>query len=250
MNYPDLADRIVLVTGGAQGIGAAIVRAFHDQGARVFFCDTDLRAGRQLVRGLGARAVFAQVDLRRETELVRWIRGIAGAGAQGRTIHALINNAARDPRIALEKTSTDAWDDLFATNLRAYFLTSREAARHMSRGSSIVNLASITFHQGPAHMSAYVATKGGVIGLTRSLARELGPRHIRVNTVSPGWVMTERQLRQFVTPAIKRQIKQAQCIPQLLEPEEIAGVVLFLAAEASQAMTGQELLVDRGWFYS
>lgn len=247
MIFPELRGRLILVTGGANGIGAAIVQAFHTHGAEVSFCDRDATAGRALERTLGDRAVFHPVDLRKEMEIVQWIAG-AGSGRGG--IHVLVNNAARDPRIALAATSADEWDDLFATNLRAYFLACREAAQRMRRGGAIINLASITFHQGPARMSAYVATKGGVLGLTRSLARELGPRRIRVNTVSPGWVMTERQLKQFVTPAVKRQIKRAQCIPDLIAPEDIAEVVLFLASDSSRAMTGQELLVDRGWYHS
>jgi NAD(P)-dependent dehydrogenase (short-subunit alcohol dehydrogenase family) len=245
MIFPELEGRHIMVTGGANGIGAAIVRAFCAQGAIVSFCDRKVAAGRALARTLGDRAAFHQVDLRNEPEIVRWI---AGTGSS--KIHVLVNNAARDPRMALADTTAGAWDDLFATNLRACFLASREAARRMPRGGAIINLASITFHQGPARMSAYVATKGGVLGLTRSLARELGPRRIRVNTVSPGWVMTERQLKQFVTPTVKRLIKRAQCIPDLIAPEDIADVVLFLASNSSRAMTGQELLVDRGWYHS
>jgi len=114
---------------------------------------------------------------------------------------------------------------------------------------SIVNLCSVTFHSGPVNMSAYVATKGGVLGFTRSLARELGPRCIRVNAVSPGWIMTERQLREYVTPAVKRMVRDAQCVETSLGPEEIADVVLFLASDSSRAMTGQELLADRGWYH-
>ena len=162
----------------------------------------------------------------------------------------LVNNAGRDPRIALEDTSGADWDQLFATNVKACFLTCREAAPAMPAGGSIINLASITFHQGPADMTAYVGTKGAVLGFTRSLARELGPQRIRVNTLSPGWVMTERQLRMFVTPAVKKLIRSRQCLPDLIRPEEIAEVILFLASDASQAMTGQELLVDRGWYHS
>ncbi|MGH6631675.1 MAG: SDR family NAD(P)-dependent oxidoreductase, partial [Burkholderiales bacterium] len=118
------------------------------------------------------------------------------------------------------------------------------------RGAAVINLASITFHIAPAEMSAYVATKGGILGFTRSLARELGRRQIRVNAVSPGWVMTERQLRQFVTPAVKRLIRRSQSIPDLLQPDEIADVVMFLASDVSRAITGQEILVDRGWAHS
>ena len=247
MTIPELKGRNILVTGGANGIGAAIVRGFHAQGACVFFCDKDVPSGRALARDLGKRALFHAVNLALEAEIVRWIQDV---GRRKGSIHALVNNAARDPRLGLARTSAADWDDLFATNLRAYFLTSREAVPWMKSGGVIINLASITFHQGPANMTAYVATKGGVLGFTRSLARELGPRRIRVNTISPGWVMTERQLRQYVTLATKKTIRRAQCIADLIQPEEIAEVVLFLASDASRAITGQELLVDRGWYHS
>ena len=245
--YPDLKNKIVLVTGGANGIGAAIVRAFCKQRARVFFCDTDIRAGRKLRHALGNKVVFSSVDLINEKEVCRWIHDI---GTRGKEIGVLVNNAASDPRIPLHKTSATDWDELFARNLRAYFLTSREATTWMDNGASIINLASITFHNAPAEMTAYVATKGGVLGFTRSLARELGPRRIRVNALSPGWIMTERQLRQYVTPATERLIRTRQCIPDLIEPEEIADVALFLASNASAAITGQEILADRGWEHS
>jgi D-xylose 1-dehydrogenase len=247
MNVPEFQGQTVLVTGGANGIGESIVRLFHARGASVGFCDKDERGGLALAAELGARATFEKVDLTREKAIARWIR--ASARLSGR-IDVLTNNAGRDPRIQLKDTSIAEWDALFAVNLRAYFLTCRAAVEFMKPGASIINLASITFHQGPPNMTAYVATKGGIIGFTRSLARELGSRGIRVNTVSPGWVMTERQLRQFVTPAIRRMVKKSQCIPELLQPEEIAEIVLFLGSNASRAMTGQELLADRGWCFS
>ena len=247
MIIPELKGRNIIVTGGANGIGEAMVRAFHAQGARVFFCDVDGPAGQSLVKELGERAEFQKLNLTREREVTRWL---AGLGRRLGIIHALINNAARDPRIPLGRTTAKEWDELFATNLRAYFLTSREAVKWMRPGAGIINLASITFHHAPANMTAYVATKGGVLGFTRSLARELGPKRIRVNTISPGWIMTERQLQQFVTPAVKRLIRRSQCIPDLLQPDEIAEVALFLASDASRGMTGQELLVDRGWYHS
>lgn len=246
--YPDLRNRSVVVTGGANGIGEAIVRAFHAQEAVVHFCDTDAAAGQALARELGERVVFTRVDLKREAQIVRWVKRITRGG---KPVHALVNNAARDPRMKLEEMSVKDWDDLFATNLRAYFLMAREVSPAFPKGAgAIINFASITFHIAPTPMTAYVATKGGILGFTRSLARELGPRGTRVNTVSPGWVMTERQLQEFVTPAVKRLIRRSQCIPHLLQPAEIAEVVLFLASEASRAITGQELLVDRGWAHS
>ncbi len=246
--YTDLRDGSILVTGGANGIGTAIVRAFHAQDALVYFCDMDAAAGEALAGELGERAVFTRVNLTREAEIVRWVKQVTKTG---KPVRALVNNAARDPRMTLESMSVKDWDDLFATNLRAYFLMARETAPHMADGAgAIINLASITFHIAPAEMSAYVATKGGALGFTRSLARELGPRGIRVNTVSPGWIMTERQLKEFVTPAVKRLIRRSQCVPALLRPEDIAEVVLFLASDASRAITGQEILADRGWAHS
>ncbi len=246
--YTDLLGRHVLVTGGANGIGEATVRAFHRQGARVFFCDTDARAGQRLAKELGSDADFQRVDLRREADICRWIGRI---GARGHHIHVLVNNAAIDPRMPIEHSSVKFLDEIWAVNLRAYIIAAREAARHMPIGmGAIINLSSITFHTGPVNMTAYVATKGGVLGFTRSLARELGPRGTRVNCVSPGWVMTERQLREYVTANTKRLIQKAQCIETLLGPDDIADVVLFLASDASRALTGQELLADRGWQHS
>jgi NAD(P)-dependent dehydrogenase (short-subunit alcohol dehydrogenase family) len=245
--YPDLLNRDVLVTGGAHGLGAAIVRAFHEQGARTYFCDLDERAGRALSDELGEGAFFRKVDLLKEDEIRQWIDSI---GAHDNVIRALVNNPAADPRIPLESMTARAWDNLFALNLRAYFLTCREAVKWMGEGSAIINLGSVAFHNAPAHMSAFVASKAAVLGLTRSLARELGPRRIRVNAVSPGWVLTERQMRDPPSVGFKRQLRQQQCIPDLLTPDEIASVVVFLASEASSAITGQEILADRGWAHS
>ena len=242
--YPDLKSAPVLVTGGANGIGAATVRSFRAQGARVFFCDIDVPRGKALAKELGAH--FSRVNLQNEREICAWIRQVAAEGH----IRVLVNNAANDPRIPLKGHTAKQWDDLVARNLRPMFLAAREAAPYMRPGGSIVNLASITFHIAPAQMTAYVATKGGVLGFTRSLARELGPRGIRVNAVSPGWIMTERQLRDYVTPAVKRLIKRSQCVPTLIQPHEIADVILFLASNASAAITGQEILADGGWAYS
>lgn len=245
--YPELSGRHVVITGGANGIGEALVRAFHAQKATVYFCDLDAEAGSALARSLGPQCHFSPVNLQSEKAIRRWIAQVRKSAP---TLHAVVNNAARDPRIPFDTMTSKQWDDLFASNLRAYFLVSQSALPALTKGSAIVNLASLTFHSAPTPMSAYVATKGGVIGFTRSLARELGPREIRVNTVSPGWVMTERQLRQFVTPAVKRLIRASQSLPGLIQPEEIADVVLFLASEGARAITGQEFLVDRGWMHS
>lgn len=244
--YDELAGRLVLITGGANGIGQAMVEAFHAQGAVVCFCDLDDRAGVRLAKRLGDRAEFAKVNLCREAGIKRWVAHLAKRHGD---IHVLINNAARDPRIALEDVTAKVWDDLIAGNIRAYFLACREASPHLAKASSIINFSSITIHTAPVQMSSYVATKAAAIGLTRSLARELGPRRIRVNSIAPGWIMTERQLKEHVTPAVKRQIRAEQCIPDLIQTEEVADVALFLASDASRAMTGQQFVVDRGWVH-
>lgn len=244
--FPEMQGKTVLITGGANGIGAAMVRAFAAQGAKVEFCDVDATAASKLVQELKGKATFTKVDLVKERLIVKWIQGVVKRHG---AIHTVINNAASDPRIALADTTAEAWDTLHARNLRAYFLVCREAAPHLPAGAAIVNFSSITVHNGPPIMSAYVSTKAGIIGFSRSLARELGPRGIRVNVISPGWIMTERQLREYVTPAAKKLIRQSQCIPTLNVPEEVADVALFLASDLSRAVTGQELLVDRGWVH-
>jgi NAD(P)-dependent dehydrogenase (short-subunit alcohol dehydrogenase family) len=245
--FPELQGRAVVVTGGANGIGEAVVRAFHAQGARVFFCDKDAVRGTALARELGADVSFQAVDLVSESAIVEWNAAIK---REAKSIHALINNAAWDPRIPFLETTARQWDDLFAVNLRAYFLMARECAPAMPRGSAIVNLSSVTFYNTPTQMVAYVATKGGVIGFTRCLARELGPSRIRVNCVSPGWVFTERQIRDYLTEENKRLVQERQCIPDFIQPAEMADVILFLASDLSACVTGQEILADRGWAHS
>ncbi len=245
--FQEFKDEAVVVTGGANGIGAATVRAFHSQGAKVFFCDKDSVAGTELAAELKTRAFFTPVDLTQESELIAWTGTIKGAANR---IRALVNNAAWDPRIPFLEMTSGQWDDLFALNMRAYFLMARECAPAMVRGSSIVNFGSVTFYNTPPQMVAYVATKGAVLGFTRCLARELGRSGIRVNCLAPGWVHTERQLRDYLTRESKEMIEERQCIPEFIQPGEIANVVLFLASELSASITGQEILADRGWAHS
>ncbi|MCL4108120.1 UNVERIFIED_CONTAM: hypothetical protein GTU68_055820 [Idotea baltica] len=227
-----------------------MVRAFADQGATVHFCDIDAERGEKLAAEIPS-AIFTKVDLRQETEVVAWLSAITAE--HGGNIKALVNNAACDPRIPLADLTMEKWDNLFATNLRAMAITCRELAPHFVSsgiGGSIINFSSVTFNIAPTEMSAYISTKAGIQGLTRGLARELGPKNIRVNTISPGWVMTERQLKDYVTDEVKTMLHEKQCVPRLLEPAEIADVALFLASDQSRAMTGQELLADLGMAFS
>lgn len=243
----DLLKKRIVITGGANGIGKAMVQAFDAMGACVSFCDIDSSEGKELEK-VTENARFSKVDLLKESAVRKWIDQ---AAALDGAIDVLINNAAADPRIDFHAMTSQQWDTLFARNIRAYFLTTQQSAQHFPKtGGAIINFSSITIHKSPANMEAYVSTKAATVGLTQSLARELGPKNIRVNTLSPGWVMTERQLKQFVTPQVKKMLKKEQCIPRLIEPNEIANVAMFLASDLSQAITGQEILVDRGWSHA
>ncbi len=248
--FPDLKGAHVVITGGGQGIGEALVRAFDAQGAMVHFCDIDSERGEK-VAGSTDNAKFTRVDLREEKEVVQWLETLSSQHSG--EIKVLINNAACDPRIPLAELTMEKWDNLFAVNIRAMAITCRELAPHFSKenfGSSIVNFSSVTFKIAPPEMCAYVATKAGIQGFSRSLARELGPEKIRVNCVSPGWVMTERQLKDYVTDEVKTMLHERQCVPRLLQPEDMADVALFLASDASRGVTGQEILADLGMAFS
>ncbi len=243
--YADLKHQCVLITGGATGIGESLVRAFAAQESYVFFCDIQDEAGQSLSEALGEHVVFSCVDLTEEDQVVSWIQGIAQIHP---AIKVLLNNAAQDTRLPLQETTMERWDKLTGINLRAAYLCTQQVAPYMKNNdASIVNFGSVTFQLGEAGLSAYVTAKGAIVAMSRSLARELGPDHIRVNTLSPGWVMTERQLRLHVNEEAKKRILENQCIPSLIEPEEIAEVALFLASNASQAITGQNIAVNRGW---
>ena len=243
VTYEDLAGKTVLITGGANGIGRAMVQAFAGQGSKVHFCDIDSESGSALANGI-ENASFDKVDLTSAPQLQQWIDNVATTNQK---IDVLINNAARDPRISLPSMTCEDWDQLFALNIRSFMIAAQRSAPHMPPRSSIVNFSSITFHLSPAEMTAYVATKGAIVGFTQALARELGQQRIRVNTLSPGWIMTDRQLEMFVTDEVKTMLKNSQCIPDLIQPNEIANVAMFLASETSSAITSQEILVDRGW---
>lgn len=247
MPFPDLKEKHVLITGGANGIGQSMVKKFEQLGSMVSFCDIDVDAGQKVAESCQSSR-FTKVDLTKEKSVRKWVDQSADFFGK---IDVLINNAAADPRIEFDEMTCQQWDQLFTRNLRAYFLTAQQARPYFPEsGGSIINFSSITAHLSPASMQAYVATKAAVIGFSQSLAREFGPQDIRVNTLSPGWVMTPRQLEQFVTPSTRKMLKKSQCIPKLIQPEEIANVAAFLASELSSAMTGQELLVDRGWSHA
>jgi NAD(P)-dependent dehydrogenase (short-subunit alcohol dehydrogenase family) len=248
--YPSLKDRAVLVTGGASGIGASIVEHFARQGARVGFIDFDAAAARRLLATLGDDAGtcrFVEADLR---DIAKLRSAIDRLRAElGRPFGVLVNNAARDDRHAIESVTPEYWDERMATNLRHQFFAAQAIREEMiaAGGGSIVNMSSVSFLLGQGNMPVYLTAKSAVVGLTRALARDLGPHRIRVNAVFPGWIMTERQIQLWLTPEGEAELKRSQCIPEKLYPPDIARMVLWLAADDSRLVTAQNFVVDGGW---
>ncbi len=247
--YPSLRGRCVLVTGGATGIGACLVRAFAAQGARVGFLDIDTAAGTALAADLlGAPTppLFVQADLTNTAALHAAVAAVRRAFGP---ITVLLNNAANDQRHSLESVSPESWDAGIAVNLKHQFFAAQAVAPDMQAagGGSIVNFGSISWMLKQGGMPVYTTSKAAVQGLTRSLARDLGRHHIRVNTLVPGWVMTEKQVALWVDEAARADIARGQCINTPLLPEHIAAMALFLAADDSALCTAQDFVVDGGW---
>jgi NAD(P)-dependent dehydrogenase (short-subunit alcohol dehydrogenase family) len=248
-HYPSLQDRGVLITGGASGIGATLVAEFAAQGARVGFIDLDAKAGEALAAALaGARhaPVFVAADL---TDVKALDRAIAAIRERIGPITALLNNAANDQRHSIDATTSESWDAGVAVNLKHQFFAAKNVAADMKAngGGSIVNFGSTSWKLKQGGMPVYTTSKAAVQGLTRSLARDFGPFNIRVNTLLPGWVMTEKQIRLWLDDKGKEDIARGQCINQPLLPEHIARMALFLAADDSAMCTAQDFIVDGGW---
>jgi D-xylose 1-dehydrogenase len=247
--YPSLRDRAVLITGGATGIGATLVEQFAAQGARVGFIDLAAQAGEALVAALkDARhtPVFVAADL---TDINALDRAIATIRERTGPIAALLSNAANDQRHKIEETTPESWDASIAVNLKHQFFAAKNVAADMKAagGGSIVNFGSVTWKLKQSSLPVYATSKAAVQGLTRSLARDFGPFNIRVNTLVPGWVMTEKQVRLWLDDKGKEEIARGQCINQPLLPEHIARMALFLAADDSAMCTAQDFIVDGGW---
>ena len=248
--YPSLKDRTVFVTGGGAGIGASIVEHFCRQGARVAFVDIDRAASRAVVERIAASdhpaPLFLPCDLR---DIPALRAAIARAVEALGPIRILINNAAHDERHAIDEVTPEYWDDRMAVNLRHQFFAVQAVHKGMAEagGGAIVNIGSVTWLVGQGGMPGYSAAKSAIVGLTRSLARDLGVDNIRVNSVLPGWIMTERQVAKWLTPESEAELLRNQCLKRKLYPEDVARAVLFFAAEDSSACTNQSYIVDGGW---
>jgi NAD(P)-dependent dehydrogenase (short-subunit alcohol dehydrogenase family) len=247
--YPSLRDRVVFVTGGASGIGAAEVTAFVRQGARVAFVDIAHGPAAALCASLREAGhpepFFQHCDL---TDIAALQAAIASTAARLGPITVLVNNAANDQRHAWWDVTPVYWDERMATNLRHQFFAIQAIAPMMKAagGGSIVNFGSISWHTNSGGMPAYTTAKAAVEGLTKGMARDLGPDRIRVNTVIPGWIMTQRQIDLWLTPDAEADLMRAQCLKEKVYPDDVANMVLWLASDDSRMCTSQLWVVDGG----
>ncbi len=248
--YPSLREKVVFITGGATGIGAEFVAQFTRQGARVAVVDINAQAAAELISAIeaggGTAPWFRECDV---TETRQLQNAIGDCAESLGPVDVLVNNAANDQRRSVEDLTQQFWDDKMHLNLRHFFFAAQAVAPGMRArgGGSIINLGSITWRAGFANVSVYATAKAGIEGLTRSLARDLGPYRIRVNCLIPGWTMTERQLRDWVTTEGEKELERAQCLPGRVMPSDIARMALWLAADDSRMCTSQNWVVDAGW---
>jgi len=248
-SYPSLKGRTVLISGGGSGIGASMVEHFCEQGSKVGFVDIDEKASTELVKKISAAGhpapLFKKCDLRDVEAYQATIAEVAKAlGA----ITVLVNSAARDDRHKIEEVTVDYWDERMAVNLRHQYFAIQSVVPGMRQagGGSIINFSSVSYHGMTPNLSIYQAAKAAVVGMTRGLARDLGPDKIRLNIVTPGWIMTERQLKLWVTPEAEKASLDLQCLKEKLYPPDIARMVLWLAADDSRLVTAQDFTVDGG----
>ena len=246
--HPSLKDAVVFVTGGASGIGEEIVCAFAGQGSRIGFVDIDAERGTALTEELsreGATIRFEACDLRDIEALKRSFAALESAlGPAG----VLVNNAARDDRHSWDEVTPEYYNERIATNLRHMFFATQAVAPGMIAAGkgSIVNMGSNSWWEATGGMPAYTTAKAGVHGMTRSFARDLGGHRIRVNTIVPGWVITERQKTLWATPEKLERHRENQCLPDLIEPVYIARMVLFLASDDALMCTANNYMVEAG----
>ncbi len=246
--YTSLKDAIVFVTGGASGIGEEIVRAFAEQGSRIGFVDIDAERGNALAEelaGNGATIQFEACDLRDIDALKTAFTALQEALGPATV---LVNNAARDDRHGWEDVTPEYYDERIATNIRHMFFATQAVAPGMIAAGkgSIINMGSNSWWEASGGMPAYTTAKAAVHGMTRSFARDLGPHRIRVNTIVPGWIMTERQKTLWATPEALERHRENQCLPDLIEPVYVARMVLFLASDDAAMCTANNYMVEAG----
>lgn len=248
--YPSLNNRVVLVTGGASGIGASIVTAFAEQGSKVAFLDIQHTAAEKLVDSLNRRGLkstkYYPCDLTDIETLQSTVAHILNSFG---TVDVLVNNAANDIRHSSDEVTSASWDQSMSVNLKPQFFMAQgviPAMRKAQRGS-IINMSSISWIIPSTGLPLYVTAKAAIVGMTRTLAHELGADNIRVNAILPGAILTERQKQLWFTPEYEAEILKNQALKRMLQPDEVARLVLFLASDDSAAITSQSYVIDGGW---
>ena len=248
--YPSLRDRTILITGGATGIGASLVEAFAHQASQVIFLDIQDQAAQSLITRLQSQTphtpTYYRCDLTDTIALQRCIEAIL---SQFPAIDVLINNAGNDTRHTTESVTPELWDQLIAVNLKHQFFLTQAIAPGMKlrQRGSIINMSSISWMIPTTGLPVYIAAKAAIVGLTRTFAHELGPHNIRVNSILPGAILTERQRQLWFTEAYSAEILSRQALKRHLQPEEVARLALFLASDDSSAITNQTHIIDGGW---
>jgi NAD(P)-dependent dehydrogenase (short-subunit alcohol dehydrogenase family) len=249
-SYPSLQGRTVLITGGGTGIGAALVEQFALQGAKVAFLDVAVQPSEELVDELAARCphrpIFHACDL---TDINALREAVAAVTASSGAPTVLVNNAGSDDRHNFAEVTPEYWDQRMAVNLKHQFFAAQAVSPGMKAagGGSIINMSSIAWMIPSTNLSVYTMAKAAIVGMTRSLAHDLGEAGIRVNCVLPGAILTARQKRLWMSPEYEQEVLSRQCIKRHILPEEVARLVLFLSADDSAAMTNQNYIIDGGW---
>jgi len=247
--YPSLENKIVLITGGASGIGESIVEHFIMQKSKVVFLDIEDQLAENLINKIykkySSKPTYLKCDLKNTNQLKEKINEVS---SQIGKISILVNNAANDERHDIDSVTPEYWDDRININLKHYFFASQAVYRDMKDlgKGAIVNIGSFSWMKGIGGMSCYTTAKSAIMGLTRSLARDFGVYNIRVNCVVPGWIITERQKKLWLTPEIEKKQIEDQCIKRMLQPDDISKTVLFFASEQSSGCTAQNYIVDGG----
>ncbi len=248
--YPSLSGKVVAVTGGASGIGEAIVRAFAAQHARVAFLDIQDEAARALVAAITTEGWPAPVYFHCDLTDIAALQRVAGDIVQQfGGVAVLVNNAGTDTRHATADVTPEFWDRMLALNLKHQFFMAQAVLPVMRNagGGSIINMSSISWMIPSTGMPVYITAKAAIAGMTRTLAHEAGKDNIRVNCVLPGAILTERQKRLWMTPEYEAEVLSRQALKRHILPEEVARLILFLAADDSAAITNQSYIIDGGW---
>ncbi len=249
VKYLDLENKRVFISGGGSGIGASIVEHFCEQNSKVYFIDIDVKASNKLIKSIKKKKLkapnFIECNILDVKKLQKIIKNII---TKKGPIHCLVNSAANDDRHSTDQVDEKYWDNRMNINLKHYFFAAQSVVKGMKKikSGSIVNLSSVSWMLGEGDKVVYETAKSAVVGLTRSFAQEFGKYNIRTNSVIPGSIATERQIKHWLTPKYKKLILDSQALKRQLKPEDVSKLVLFLSSDQSSGCTKQSFVVDAG----